>query len=130
MNIHTYYSSFLFVFTSFAISDEWFAKSLALLSCTSILHHSKFFEEYPGKRALIFADRSLAHIITLLSFIRSCYIPLNTRHNMFCLYTYYVCLAYVILIYYTYLKYTVDLTVHSTMHMASCVGIYFLFKAQ
>lgn len=128
MIIYTYYTSFLFTLTSFIAPTTLMARSLALLSCTSILHHGKFFQMYPGKYTLIFIDRSLAHYITILSFIWSLNISWRTGHNYMYLLGYYVCLLYVILVYYMYLKFTLDLTVHGTMHIASSLGLLLLFQ--
>lgn len=128
MILYTYYTSFLFIFTSFAAPTVNLEKSLALLSCTSILHHAKFFEQYPGKDTIIFIDRSLAHYITIMSFIWSLNISWRIGHNYLYLTGYYICLSYVILIYYTYLKYNTNFTVHGTMHISSFLGLYLLFQ--
>lgn len=130
MNIYTYYTSFLFLLTSFVAPNPLMTNLLALLSCTSILHHSKFFEQYPGKTLVIITDRTLAHTITALSFIQSLKLSIKYHNNSIYLFGYYMCLVYTILIYYVYLKHTIDLNVHATMHMASALGLYLLFQAQ
>lgn len=128
MVLYTYYTSFLFILTSFVAPTTHMARSLALLSCTSILHHGKFFQQYPGKRTIIFIDRLLAHYITIVSFIWSLNVCWRMGYNYMYLLGYYFCLIYVVLTYYTYLKYQLDLTVHGTMHIASCIGLYLLFQ--
>lgn len=129
MILYTYYTSFLFIITSYTAPTANLERSLALLSCTSILHHSKFYQDYPGKNTIIFIDRLLAHYITLMSFIWSLNISWRMGHNYLYLLGYYICLSYVSFTYYTYLKYNTDMTVHGTIHIASCLGLYLLFQA-
>lgn len=64
--LQTYYSSFLFAPVSYfaALKGIWIvAVPFNLVFGTSILHHGKYFEDYPGKYAVYVVDKVLAHFI-------------------------------------------------------------------
>lgn len=126
LNYYTYYSSFLFLLTSFYYRNLPLETPLALLSFTSTLHHSKFFEEYPGKRIIIFIDRALCHYIVALSVLYALLSDIKKPYGYFYLFMYYLCLLYTSLTYYLYLFHITDLNVHLTIHVSSCLGMYFL----
>jgi hypothetical protein len=60
----TYYSSFLFAPVSYyALYKDVLPVAILfnLLFGTSILHHAKYFDTYPGKRCVYIVDKMLAH---------------------------------------------------------------------
>lgn len=128
MHYYTYYTSFLFMLTGFLYRNMSLEYPLLLLSWTSTLHHSKMFEEYTGKRIVRFIDRALCHYIVGLSILYSIYGNFHQPYGRFYLFMYYLCLIYTSFVYYLYLLHTRDMHTHATIHISSCLGLYYLRK--
>lgn len=125
---YTYYTSLLFMLTGLAYRNGGYFLEIPLyfLAWTSAVHHAKFFEMYPGKRMVLFADRSLAHSIAIVSLKYSLQCTWNFV-TMPWLCMYYACLLYTVLIYYMYLIVVhTDLHTHATIHVSSCLGLWCL----
>ena len=66
----TYYTSFLFAPVSYIawyLGQPAVALLYNMLFGTSILHHAKYFDEYPGKYGVYMVDKCLAHTIVVLT---------------------------------------------------------------
>lgn len=121
----TYHTSVFFLLTGLAYRNGGFAIEIPLyfLTWTSTLHHAKFYEMYPGKRLILYADRLLSNGIAAVSLKYALQCPWN-HLTIPWLIMYYTCLLYTGLLYYLYLIHIHGaLKAHATIHISSCLGL-------
>jgi hypothetical protein len=129
--LQTYYSSFLLgIVVHYAfIKSHWIAYPYVLVYGTSILHHAKYFEEYPGKHVLITIDRVLVHVMCASMF----YVALTLKNIRIVPYSIFWCgISWMYYLYYIgkqcHLPGTQWIKWHTTLHAASTIGMICLLS--
>lgn len=127
--MYTYYSSFAFIGVSLLATGSWMQSWLSVLGATSILHHAKYYENYPGRELVQIADRTAAHVVgfrALWDLSNVEITPENSMAVMAC----YTMFAYVAVVYHTYLRNQDRWTLHSTIHYIGAISLWLLHQLQ
>lgn len=127
MQMYTYYTSFLFLLTSFRTAGSWLQTWLAIQACVSILHHAKYYDDYPGKKMVQYIDRVVGHYIGIRSLIEALSVSW-TKYTYPNLIIYYTCLMYMTIVYHCRLRTVDDWPLHKTFHFAGAIGILSLYR--
>lgn len=127
--MYTYYSSFAFVLVSLFTPGSWMQPYLSVLSATSILHHAKFYQNYPGRWIVKLIDRAMAHIVALRALHDATQLVITDTNRMK-LYVAYFCLAYVVATYHGRLRYVDDWPLHKSMHVVASIGLWLLYSCE
>lgn len=125
--MYTYYSSFAFLAVSLAAAGSWMQPYCSVLSATSILHHSKFYQNYPGRKWVQMVDRMMAHIVGLRALYEASTVEITER-NKYYIYTCYFCFAYVAAIYHGHLRHQDNWPLHKSIHIVASAGLWLLYK--
>lgn len=125
--MYTYYSSFAFLAVSLAAAGSWMQPYLSVLSATSILHHSKFYQNYPGRRWVRMIDRAMAHLVGFRALYEVSTVQI-TAANRYLIYTCYFCFAYVAAIYHGHLRHNDNWPLHKSIHIVASFGLWLLYK--
>lgn len=127
MHMYTYYTSFLFLLAAFRMAGSWLQTWMSIQACVSILHHAKYYDNYPGKRAVQYVDRFVAHYICIRSFKEALSVPWtqNTYPNLM---VFYGCFIYIAVLYHMRLRIIDDWPLHKTVHFAGLIGIMSLYR--
>lgn len=123
----TYYSSFAFLIVSLFAHGSWIQPYCSVLCATSVLHHAKFYDNYAGRQWVQFADRCIAHIVSVRATYECITIPI-TDENRIRMYLCNLCFAYVAAIYYGRLRWVDDWNLHKSLHIVGSVGLWLLYE--
>lgn len=126
MRVYTYYTSYLL---TIVIACARFTKhtkiellNLALLG-TSILHHAKYYEQFPGKMIVKTLDRILAHAVGLATMYVAVTHP-NPQPIL--MIVYWSCLTWIIMLYHvsgkSHLPGYAWEPWHASVHVAGAMG--------
>lgn len=129
--IPNYYSSFVFAILPFYVGDPILRGLLSVFAGTSILHHAKKHEPYPGRLAVAVIDRILVHAIAAMCTIQAYKTPWTPETSQW-LGLYWACLTYITFVFYILrLSHGPNGTNwHATVHAVSGYGVYCLTRAQ
>lgn len=127
--MYTYYSSFAFLAVSLLTAGSWMQPYLSVLSATSILHHAKFYQNYPGRRIVQWVDRGLAHLVGFRAMYDLSTTAI-TNANQWMIYTTYVCFFYVAMVYHGRLRHIDDWPLHKSIHVIGAFGLWLLYNCK
>lgn len=127
--MYTYYSSFAFLAVSLMTAGSWMQPYLSVLSATSILHHAKFYQNYPGRSIVQTLDRGMAHLVGFRALYDASHIAI-TEANRWYIYMCYCCFLYVAVIYHGRLRHVDDWPLHKSIHVVASFGLWLLYKCQ
>lgn len=124
---YTSLSSLLFLVPACYNFGSWMTLWFSMLTCTSVIHHSCYNMTYTGKTMIAYADRAIAHGITIRTMYEALYMP-------FCSYIfiYWMCIAYIVVTYYCLLlqRHGIHSPLHESIHIMSVIGTLSFCKAQ
>lgn len=130
MIIPNYLSSFVFAVLPFYIDAPLMRGLLSVFAGTSILHHAKKHEDYPGRLAIAVVDRALCHGIAAMTVLQAKDTPWTPNTSPW-LGIYWACLTYIVMVFYVLgLSHGPNgANWHATVHAVSAYGIYCLDHA-
>jgi hypothetical protein len=130
VTVPNYYSSFAFAILPFCTDAPVLRGLLSVFAATSVLHHAKKHESYPGRLCVAVLDRVLCHAIAAMCTMQALGLPW-TRETSRWLGLYWACLAYLVAVFYVLrLSYGPHgANWHASVHAASAWGVYCLARA-
>ena len=120
-----YYSSFVFAVLPFFIEDRIMRTLMSIFAGTSILHHAKKHETYPGKQTVAVLDKVLVHTIAAVYTLKALEKTCGQGQWSWLVGVYWLCLGYIISVYYVWrLSFGRHGEAwHASVHLASAVGV-------
>lgn len=123
------YTSFILCIPALLSNDYIMRVGYTLLTCLSILHHAKYYGEYPGKEWVDDIDTKLVIVLTLYTIVLASTTPFSIY-----LLLYWVCLLYIYSAHYgfgyTYQEGKCGDLWHSSVHIVAIFGVVCLMIAR
>lgn len=123
------YSSFILILPALLSDDILIRALFSIITCVSILHHSYYYLDYPGKRIIDSLDSWLVH----LTVAYTVYLAFTTKQTVLVM-IYYICLFYMIYVFYigrqVWIPGEEGDKWHVSMHVMAMIGTICLLKSR